>query len=198
MVSKYRPQADIIAATPQPKILNKLALVWGVHPVVTPETRGTDAVLDQSIRSALDSGYINNGDLVVITAGIPTGFSGGTNLLKVHIVGNILVEGMGIGKKTISGKVRIVKSSEDFDAVEPGDIVVTTGADSRFASILDRIGALVAEAGGLTSDAAIMGMNAGIPVIVGAQNATSILKDNMVVTVHTSRGRIYQGVIRAL
>lgn len=198
MVSKYRPQADIIAATPDSKILNRLALVWGVHPVVMPDTNGTDALLEQSIQSALDSGYINNGELVVLTAGVPTGFSGGTNILKVHIVGTILVEGMGIGNQNVTGKVRIVKHIDDLSAVEPGDIVVTDAADSSFASILNKIGALVAEVGGLTSDAAIMGLNAGIPVIVGAQNATSILKNDMVVTVHTSRGRIYQGITRAL
>lgn len=198
MVSKYRPQADIIAATPEPKILNKLALVWGVYPVVMPDTAGTDALFEQSINSALESGHINNGDLVVLTAGVPTGFSGGTNLLKVHIVGNILVEGMGIGTKTVSGKVRIIKTPDDLKEVEQGDIVVTTGADSSFAVILDRIGALVSETGGLTSDAAIMGLNAGIPVIVGARNATSILHNDMIVTIHTPRGRVYEGITRAL
>lgn len=198
MVSKYRPQADIIAATPQRKILNKLALVWGVHPVVTQNTSGTDALLDESIRCALDNGYINNGDLVVLTAGVPTGFSGGTNLIKVHTVGNILVQGMGIGNRTVTGKVRIVKNGDDLSAVEPGDIVVTTGADSSFAPVLNRIGALVTEAGGLTSDAAIMGLNAGIPVIVGAQNATAILSNDMIITVHTSLGRIYQGIAHVL
>ncbi len=198
MVSKYRPQADIIAATPDPKILNKLALVWGVYPVVMPDTDGTDALLEQSIQSSLDSGYINNGDLVVLTAGVPTGFSGGTNLLKVHIVGTILVEGMGIGNKNATGKVRIIRNDDDLKAVEAGDVVVTDAANSNFVLILDKIGALVAEVGGLTSDAAIMGLNAGIPVIVGAQNATSILSNGMVVTVHTSRGRIYQGITRAL
>lgn len=198
MVAKYRPQADIVAATPEQKILNKLALVWGVHPVVMQDTTGTDALFEESIKSALESGRINNGDLVVLTAGVPAGFSGGTNLLKVHTVGKILVQGMGIGYPTVSGKVRVIKQVEDLNMVESGDILVTFSADKSFASVLDRIAALVAEAGGLTSDAAIMGLNAGIPVIVGAKDAVSILQNDMVVTVQTSLGRIYQGVARAL
>jgi pyruvate kinase len=198
MVSKYRPQADIIAATPEPKILNKLALVWGVYPIVMPDTSGTDALMEKSIDSSLKSGFINNGDLIVLTAGDPTGFSGGTNILKVHIVGTVLVEGMGIGSQNATGKVRIVTKDSDLNSIEPGDIVVATAADSSFASILNKIGALVTEVGGLTSDAAIMGLNAGIPVIVGAQNATRVLSNDMVVTVHTARGRVYKGITRAL
>ncbi len=198
MVSKYRPEAKIVAATPDEAVLRKLALVWGVYPVLIKDAEGTDALLDESINAALEKGCINKGELIVLTAGVPTGLSGETNLLKVHIVGDILVQGMGIGLEPTSGKAKIVLSAADMAKIEDGDIVVTTNADSYLAPLLGRIKALIAEEGGLTSNAAIMGLNANIPVIVGAVGASTILQDGMVITVDTPRGRVYKGLTRVL
>lgn len=198
MVSKYRPQAQIIAATHEPRIIKRLALVWGVQPVLIRETEGTDELFEESIKTALQSDYINNGDLVVLTAGIPAGKSGGTNMLKVETVGEVLVQGMGIGNQPASGPVKIVMNVAEINKIEPGDILVTGSADSSLAPYLNMIAGLVAEEGGLTSNAAIMGLNADIPVIVGARDATRILKDGMIVTLDTPRGRIYHGLARVL
>lgn len=196
MVAKYRPRANIVAATPVEKILRKLSLVWGVHPVLITRTEGTDELFEEAIKGALQTEYIKNGDLIVLTAGVPTGYSGGTNLLKVHVVGDILVEGVGIGTTSASGKVKIVIYSEDVNKIEPGDIVVMKNAHREVVPYLSQISALVAEEGGLTSNAAILGLNAKIPVIVGAKNATSILEDNMLVTLDTPRGKVYKGLAR--
>ncbi len=198
MVAKYRPQAKIVAATPSEGVLKKLALVWGVYPVLIRDIEGTDALLDESINIALEKGCINKGDLIVLTAGVPTGLSGETNLLKVHIVGDILVQGMGIGTQAPSGRAKIVLSEADLAKVEDGDIVITTNADSYMAPLLGRIKALVAEEGGLTSNAAIMGLNADIPVIVGAAGASTILHDGMLVTIDTPRGKVYKGLTKVL
>ncbi len=198
MVAKYRPQANIVAATPKIKVLNKLAMVWGVYPVLIPDVSSTDDLLKTAIESARKAELIHNGDMVVLTAGFPTGFSGGTNLLKVHVVGDVLVEGTGIGSESVKGKVKIVLSAVDIKKVQPGDIVVTKSADRSFAQLLDKISAIVAEEGGLTSDAAIIGLNANIPVVVGAANATSILKDGMLITIDTPQGKVYKGLANVI
>ncbi len=198
MVAKYRPQAKIVASTPHEEVLRKLALVWGVYPVLIKDAEGTDALLDESINAALEKGCINKGELIVLTAGVPTGLSGETNLLKVHIVGDILVQGMGIGSEAPSGRAKIVLNEADLNKVEEGDIIITTHADSYLAPWLGRIKALVAEEGGLTSNAAIMGLNADIPVIVGAVGASTILKDGMLVTIDTPRGKVYKGLTKVL
>lgn len=198
MVAKYRPQAKIVAATPCERVLKQMALVWGVYPVLIKDIEGTDALLDESINVALENGCINKGELIVLTAGVPTGLSGETNLLKVHIVGDILVQGMGIGTTAPSGRAKIVLSIADLDKIEEGDIVVTSNADSYLAPLLGRIKALVAEEGGLTSNAAIMGLNANIPVIVGARDASTIIKDGMLVTIDTPRGKVYKGLTKVL
>ncbi len=198
MIAKYRPETNIIATTTNKRVINKLSLLWGVQPILIPETVGTDELFEESVRCAMEAGLINNGELVVLTAGIPTGKAGATSLMKVHIVGEILVQGMGIGSGVASGIVRIIRDESDLTRIEPGDIVAIGDANSSLTPYLPRIAALVAEAGGLTSDAAIMGLNARIPVIVGAVNATHLLQEGMLVTVDTPRGRVYKGLARAL
>ncbi len=88
MVSKFRPQAPIIATTEDEGVMRRLALVWGVYPVKTSYVVSTDEVVANSIESAKEKKYLDNGDLVVITAGVPNGISGTTNLIKVHTIEN--------------------------------------------------------------------------------------------------------------
>lgn len=197
-VAKYRPEADILAVTSHPKVLRKLLLVWGVHPVLTRPTSGTDELLEASLSRCLESGYISKGDMVVLTMGSPPGSPGSTNLLKVHIVGDVLLQGMGIGSQPVSGIVRIVLTEDDLDRIQPGDILVCRSADKSFVPYLDRLQAMIAEEGGLTSDAAIMGLNTGLQVIVGAREATRILRDGMLITMDTAHGRIYSGMAKVL
>ncbi len=197
-IAKFRPQADIFAVTNREEVLRKLTLVWGVYPVLARKTNGTDELLDEALNCCLNKEYIKRGDMVVLSAGSPTGVSGGTNLIKVHIVGEILAYGMGIGKHPASGTIRVIIHDEDLPKIQSGDIVVINAASPALSSYLDRIKAIIAEAGGLTSDAAIIGLNAGIPVIVGCNGATSIFKDDMLVTVDTPHGRIYNGLTKVL
>lgn len=136
--------------------------------------------------------------MVVLTAGSPSGFSGGTNLIKVHVVGEVLVQGMGIGSQPVHGNVRVILRDEDLEKIKPEDILVCQAASSAFAPYLGQVKALIAEAGGLTSDAAIMGLTLGLPVVVGAQNATTLLHDGMLITIDTSHGRIYAGLTKVL
>ncbi|AZK48100.1 pyruvate kinase [Paenibacillus lentus] len=83
MVSKYRPKAPIIAVTTQDNTLRRLALNWGVTPVKGNVASSTDEMFDMAMKGGLDSGVVKEGDLVVITAGVPLGRSGSTNLVKI-------------------------------------------------------------------------------------------------------------------
>ncbi len=198
LLAKHRPQAAIIAATAQPSVINKMALVWGVYPVIIPETNNTDELFEYAISSSIESGYLEMGDRVVLCAGMPASISGATNMMKVHVIGEIIVQGMGIGSQPISGRVRIILKPGDLNKVEANDIAVTVAATPEFADYLHLFGAVIAEQGGLTSDAAIFGLNAGIPVVVGAKNATELLQDNMIVTIDTQRGIVYLGNAKIL
>ena len=194
MVSKYRPACPIIAVTPDEKVARKLQLVWGVTAVTKAEMLAdTDALIERAVEGALDSGLVKSGDLLVITAGVPVGESGSTNLIKVHTVAEILVRGIGIGRKPVTGKAKIVVSSSDVSKVQEGDIVVAPLTDIDLIPALEKCAGIVTEEGGLTSHAAVVGISLGKPVIVGAEGATTRLHDGMLVTLDTQRGAVLRG-----
>lgn len=85
-VSKYRPKAPVIAVTPSEKVARKLAMSWGVHPIISDKFGSTDELISTSVDKALEAGYVQKGDLVVVAAGVPTNVSGTTNMLKVQVV----------------------------------------------------------------------------------------------------------------
>ena len=199
MVSKYRPKADIIAVTPDLRVMRKLTLVWGVTPVLGEEVETTDDMLTSAIETSVRNGYVAHGDLVVITAGVPVGQTGTTNLIKVHVVGDILLKGQGVGQKAVSGRVVVANSVEDYRRkMTEGAILVTKGTDRDMMEWFQQAAAVITEEGGLTSHAAVVGLNLGIPVVVGVEGATEELEDGMVVTVDTARGHIYAGKAKVL
>ena len=199
MVSKYRPQVPIIAASPHVKVLRKLSLVWGVTSVKVAETDGTDDMINASVTAALGKKLIVHGDMVVITAGLPVGVAGTTNLVKVHVVGEILAQGTGIGDYVATGTVRVVGSgTEALDKVEEGDILVTVSTYSDYVPAMEKAAAVITEEGGLTSHAAIVGLSLHLPVIVGVKDVMEKLTDGTTVTVDSIRGLVYKGVTKVL
>ncbi|KXG42825.1 pyruvate kinase [Tepidibacillus infernus] len=196
LVSKYRPKAPIIAITPNPKVMKKLSVSWGVYPILGQQIRTTDEMITHAVDEALNAGAINQGDLVIITAGVPVGKTGTTNLIKVHLVGDIAVRGQGIGNRVVTGKVIKGKTVEEIASkMEDGAILVTYSTDKDMVSSFERAAAVITEEGGLTSHAAVVGINLGIPVIVGAEQAYEKFEDGMIVTVDPERGYVYAGQI---
>ena len=86
MISKFRPSVPIIGATTDPVVLRQLSLSWGVIPILFEEKKNSDELFAHAVEMAVKSGVLKKGDLVVITAGIPLGVSGTTNMLKVQKV----------------------------------------------------------------------------------------------------------------
>jgi len=199
MVSKYRPQAPVVAVTPHAGVMRKLALTWGVQPLLAASKRNTDEMMSTAVEVSLKAGLIKGGDLVVFTAGIPVGVRGTTNLIRVLTVGDILARGTGIGSRAVTGSVRLARSArEALEKVQSGDILVTTDTDMDFIPAIQKAGAVVTEVGGLTSHAAIVCLEFGKPVIVGVEGASALLPDGATVTVDGLRGLIYKGTARVL
>lgn len=199
MVAKYRPSAPIIATTPIERVAAKLCLVWGVYPVMVQDTEGTDMMIDESITASLNAGLIRCGDLVVITAGVPVGVPGTTNLIKVHIVADVLVHGTGVGNRAVIGRVCLALGPDEARArMRPGDILVTRATDREFIPAIEKAAAIVVEEGGLTSHAAIVGLTLGIPTVVGVEDAVRFLSDGEIITVDSVRGLIYRGATKVL
>src|SRR5690625_2068618 len=194
MISKYRPKAPIVAVTFTESVSRQLALVWGVHATVGLEANTTDEMLDIAIDRGLSTKLFERGSQVVITGGVPIGESGTTNLLKVHVIGDIVAKGQGIGKRTAYGKVVIAKDAEEANQkVAKGDILVTYGTDRDMMPAIERAGGIITEEGGLTSHAAVVGLSVGIPVIVGVENVAEKVKDGVEYTMDGSKGDIYEG-----
>jgi len=86
-VAKERPQTPILCMTPNETTYRRMALVWGVHPLLVPEFNTIDEMISITIRAAHDAKLVHRGDVVIIIAGVPFGVAGQTNLLKVHRIG---------------------------------------------------------------------------------------------------------------
>ena len=199
MISKYRPNADIIAMTFDEKVQHSLGIVWGVQPVLTEKPKSTDDMFEMAAKVAKEKGYVKDGDLVIIVAGTPLGDSGTTNLMKLQIIGNKLVQGLGVGNGSVIGKAVVANSAEEANSkVKEGDILVAKTTDPDYNPAIKKASGLVVEASGLTSHAAVIGLSLGIPVVVGATDATDKISDGSTITVDARRGAIYQGKISNL
>ncbi|SOC39183.1 pyruvate kinase [Salinicoccus kekensis] len=194
MISKYRPHADIIAVTPYGYVARQLELVWGVHPIVEDATKDTDTLLNTSVAVTLEKGYANNGDLLIITAGVPTGHAGTTNLMKLHVVGDVILKAQGIGRRSAVGEVVTARDLEELKTKELKDkIVVLQSVEPEMTTLLEEAAGLVTVEGGLTSHGAIIGLNLSLPTIVGAAKAFDVLEDGKLVTIDAEQHSIYSG-----
>ncbi|MEW5921649.1 MAG: pyruvate kinase [Bacillota bacterium] len=193
MVSKYKPRAPIIAVTPNEKVAAELTLTWGVFPLLSLANYSTDEVFDTAVKAALEAGLISNGDLVIFTAGVPVGVTGTTNYLRIETVGEVIMRGQGVGRASASGEVYLALTAEEAQQINSGQILVTRDTDEDYISAMGKAAAVITERGGLTSHAAITGIELGIPVVVGVDGATARIASGQVVTVDALRGLIYSG-----
>ncbi len=197
MIAKYKPQCNVVAVSRLPQRVRSMQLYWGVQPLLGPYSANTDEMIELSLRCALQHGVIRDGASVVITAGVPVGTPGSTNLIKVVTVGNKLISGTGIGSKAVSGHICVAKTAADFkDKLQKGDILVVDVLNDEYVPFAAaKAAAIIAEEGGLTSSTAIVAVTCGLPVIVGAQKATAALADGQLVTVDPVSGAVYEGDI---
>lgn len=194
MISKYRPDCPIISGTTDWTVLRQMNLSWGVTPILVEEKDNTDELFDHVVHVAREHNLVHDGDLVVITAGVPLGISGTTNLLKVQLVGDVQVSGAGITKGRTCGNLCVCKNeAEAREKFKDGDILVIPETSNAILQIIRKSSGLITERSGLNSHAAIVGLALDKPVIVGAHNATRILKSGTTVTLDASRGIVYSG-----
>jgi len=192
-IAKYRPSVPIIAITPDPQVEDDLKLIWGVHSMKGDQLESTDEVLEDSVATALKSGFVEEGDLVILTAGVPAAMPGGTNLIKVHTIGKVIAQGIGISNKSVSAQAVVVKDNTDLLDVKPNSIVICHQSDASYVNALAQAAGIITETGGLSSHAAIVGLNFGKPVIVNVPNIMNLVKNGDLITMDCERGLIYSG-----
>ena len=110
--------------------------------------------------------------------------------------GKILIKGETASRGVYAGKVRIIKDASELNKIEKGDIMVTKMTTPDMVPAMQKAGAIVTDEGGMTCHAAIVSREMGTPCIVGTEHATEILKDAQEITVHATRGIVYDGIMK--
>ncbi|QHD15468.1 pyruvate kinase [Staphylococcus equorum] len=198
-ISKYRPQSDIIAVTPNPETARQCALVWGIHPVIKEGRKTTDALLNNAVATAVETEKVQNGDLIIITAGVPTGEKGTTNMMKLHLVGDELAKGQGIGRNSVVGQTLVVNNANELEGKDLSEtIIVTSSVDETLVPYIENAIGLITEENGITSPSAIIGLEKGIPTVVGVENATKEIQNDVLVTIDANQGKIFEGYANVL
>lgn len=199
MISKYRPKADIVAMTFSDETALNLTLKWGVQPYVAEKPESTDDMFNVAARFVVEENYAKEGDLIVITAGVPVGESGTTNLMKIQMIGSKLVQGQGVGSDTVIGRAVVAETAnEAVSKMTDESILVVKTTDKDYLPAIEKASAIVVEQGGLTSHAAVVGIAMGIPVVVAAESATDLIDDGELITVDSRRGIVYRGETTAI
>ena len=194
LLSKYRPQQPIIACVMREQVQRQLSLSWGITPLMMSLAHSTDELIEMSTALAKENGYLHNGELSVVTAGVPVGVSGTTNMIKIHMVGNCLATGVGVGPENndvASGKACVCRTMDEVRAkFKPGMVLVVPSTSNEMLSFVRDAAALVVEEPGLNSHAAIAGKALLKPTVVGAAGATSHIRDGLMVAVDCAHGSV--------
>lgn len=189
MISKYRPSCPIICCTTDETVCRQLSLSWGVIPLMIGEAENTDDLFERAVEAGEKAGLLHDGELVVMTAGVPLGVSGTTNLMKVHVVGHILVTGRGVTQESCCGRLCVCKTAQDaLRSFKEGDILAIPQTTNALLPLVRKAGGLILEDANPNGHGAIAGMSLNLPTIIGAENATHILKSGAVVTLDAERG----------
>lgn len=189
-IAKFRPKNQIIAVTTDEKVRRQLSLTWGVEALLSEKIFSTDEVIANAVEISKSHGYVKSSDTVVLTAGVPVGLAGSTNLIKVQTVGELLVRGTGIGEKSVTGRAFVVEEGCDFNEFREGDILVSPYTDKDMVAYIEKAAGLVVEEAGFTSHGAIVGLNLGLPTIVGAKDICNKLKTGDMILINAKSGTV--------
>ena len=197
MISRYRPACPLIASTSDETVWRQMNLIWGCKPMLYTGELPRGGVFDTALEIAVKSGLLKNGDTVVSALGMPLGFSGATNTLRVDIVGAVLCKGKGVGTKRATGTARVITARDGVERTfHQGDILVTTATDSSFMPYIRKAAAIVVGPldQNVNSHAEVAGMALDIPVIVCNAKVVDFIPAHSLITVDAEKGFVYKGI----
>ena len=191
LVSRFHPGTPIIACLLDQQVRRQMALYWGVEPIMMPYASSTDELVDFAVQAAAQAGVVHEGDLVVVTAGVPVGVAGTTNMIRIQQVGGALVNAVGIGEKKASGPLCICRSTDEVaEKFQPGDVLVVPYTTNELLPYIRQAAAVITEEASVECHTATIGLALDKPVIVGAAGAVQRLTDGTMVTVDCARGLV--------
>lgn len=193
-ISKFRPECLILAATPDTKVRRQLNLEWGVKSILLDNYEDIDLMISEAIEEAKKENYLSSGDKVIVTAGVPVGLSGSTNLIKIENIEEIIARGTGLGNGKITAKAIVVNELNDLvNFFKNGNIIVSKFTNKEMMPYIKIAGGLVTEQAGYTSHGAVVGVSLGIPTIVGAKDIVEKIKTGEILSINSSEGTISEG-----
>ena len=190
IISKYRPACPIVSCTTDRKVWRMLSLSWGVIPLMIEEASNTDELFEDAVNAAVQAGFLQDGELVVLTAGVPLGISGTTNLMKVHVVGHILATGQCASAGQTTAPIYIANDGDTLKDFRTGEILVCRQVEKAMLPAIRKASGLILEDSDPNGRGVIAGMSLDIPVIISAANATRVLKTGAVVRLNADEGLV--------
>ena len=199
LLSRLRPEMPIIAMTPNPKVYHQLALSWGVIPILCHDACTIEEAKKKISAYALERGIVQYGDLVVITAGTPFGRPGTTNMMIVDSIGDVLIRGSeGVGHK-VHGKILLNPTPESKDYTVRGRIIVIHICNEKYLPLLKNASGVILEnhVDDLQSERYLkkIAQTLHLPVILRAEGAIEMLRNDQLVTLDPAAAIIYKGII---
>ncbi|MBS0621877.1 MAG: pyruvate kinase [Verrucomicrobia bacterium] len=203
LISRLRPPVPIFALTYDKKVYHQLAFEWGVFPILAPATQSIEEAVSVISAWALGKKYVKYGDLVVVTAGVPYGVAGTTNMLLVESIGEVAVRGhLGRGELVV-GEVAIVYDPEEAMRSHLTDkIIVLTKCHASMLPLLQKSRGVVLQNhpdDKLSRDYLLrVSKELSLPVVAGVNLATLLLKEGELVTLDPRTHLVYRGDLKDL
>ncbi len=188
MIAKYRPETQIVCGCLTQKVYRQMGLTWGVRPLLLEQKNTAEGLFDYAVDETVKAGFISKGDITIITAGVPLGVSGTTNLIKVQVAGRILLKGKGVNNKKVSASLCVCHNTEDLQNFKAGDIIVAKDTTNEMMDQIKQASGLIVEADSMNCHAAIAGLSLDIPVLIGAEQALGVLKSSAYVELDAENG----------
>lgn len=200
LIAKWRSEIPIIVLTNRKKVYNQLALNWGITPLFNPGFGTMEEAFKIVCDYALEQEIVSLGDVVIVTAGSPFGVSGSTNMMLVENIGDVLIRAkFGYGDPVCDKVSIMVSIDEGMKCPVRNKILVITRCDDSYLDFLKEARGIILENHPDDVDsekyALLVGKTLGIPVIVRAEGATTILKENQMITLDPSEFLVYNGTL---
>lgn len=195
LISRWRPRIPIIALTKNKKTFHKLSFYWGVIPVYTKNCKNANQAFNIMSKYAIDQNIASFGDLIVVTAGTPFGKKGSTNLMMLDSIGHILVRGSNSTGPKIEGELRVVRTADYKKQEIEGKILVIPRCDKSYLPLIRKAKGLILQntSGDTSSEKYAMKVakQFKMSLIVGAENAMTLLKEGEKIVLDTEKKLIY-------
>ena len=195
-ISKFRPRIPILAVTPRTDVARQLQLVWGLETLLVLDLPSASQTFQSAINVAQENNLLEDGDLVVMTAGSIQGITGSTDLIKIQTIRAILGKGIAVGQGLASGRARITSYAKNLNDFESGDILVVAKTNAEFVEMMRKASGIITEESSLTSHAAVIGSRLGVPVILGFKDAMKNIPEGIIITIDTENGQVYSGIAK--